>query len=205
MDFIDISNIFLWLGAGGAFGFVVIALVEGWTRPDYSPVRQTVSALALGRRGWVQIANFTVSGLMIIAGAAGMLMQRTGAVLAIAILVFGVGLLASAIPMDPMRGYPPGTPEGDPADPSLNNAIHDYAGAVVFFSLPAVALIAVFTLPEWWQKLNAGAMLVILSVALYFFNNAWESDSRRVGLIQRAFIVPGWLWLASVFAISTLG
>jgi hypothetical protein len=34
-------------------------------KPDYSPVRDAVSEAETGRGGWVQIANFIISGLLI--------------------------------------------------------------------------------------------------------------------------------------------
>ena len=57
-----------WIGAGGAVLFVLVLLVDGWTRPGYSPVRQPVSALALGPRGWIQAASFMVCGAAIALG-----------------------------------------------------------------------------------------------------------------------------------------
>lgn len=191
----------LWIGAIGSSGFLVVVLVEGWIRPGYSPVRHPVSALALSRRGWIQMANFAVAGIAITAAAVGLLLQGTGLILALSIIVFGAALACSAFPMDPSRGYPPGAPADDPARPSWNHRIHDLAGAVVFFSLPVVALVAVFALPAWWMKLIAGAMVAWLCVAIYLWDQAWETDSPRTGLAQRAFIVPGWLWLASMFLV----
>lgn len=197
-----IADLLLWIGVAGPVGFVALVLIEGWTRPGYSPIRHPVSALALGPRGRLQIVNFAVCGLAVLAGAVGMLLQGTGPVLASGIVVFGLGLVASAVPMDPMRGYPPGTPEGDPDETGRAHAIHDIAGAVVFFSLPVIALIAAFTLSGWWWTAVAGAMAVLLCLAAGAFGTAWEADSPRTGLVQRLFIVPGWLWLASVFVYA---
>src|SRR5690625_2498184 len=159
----------LWIGALGSSGFVIVVLIEGWIRPGYSPLRHPVSALALSPRGWIQITNFAVAGLGVIAGAIGVLLQGIGVLLALGIMVFGIALTCSAFPMDPSRGYPPGAPAGDPVMPSWKHRIHDLAGAVVFFSLPAVAVIAVFVLPVWWMQLSAAAMAVFLSVATYFW------------------------------------
>jgi hypothetical protein len=51
------------LRCGQAAGpvFVVAFLLEGARREDYLPLRHPVSSLALGPRGWVQTANFTVN------------------------------------------------------------------------------------------------------------------------------------------------
>jgi len=64
-----------WLllgGAAGAVGFVVVALIEGATRPGYSWWRHFVSQLATGDLGWMQVANFIVAGVLIIGGAIGL-------------------------------------------------------------------------------------------------------------------------------------
>lgn len=200
-----IADLLLWIGVAGPVAFVALALLEGWARAGYSTIRHPVSALALGPRGRLQIGNFAVCGLAVMAGAMGILLQGTGPVLAAGVAVFGFGLVASAVPMDPMRGYPPGTPEGDPDETSRAHVIHDAAGAVVFFSLPVVAVIAAFTLTGWWWSAAAGSMAVLLCLAAAAFSTAWETDSPRTGLVQRLFIVPGWLWLASVFVYAAAG
>ena len=124
--------------------FVVVFLVDGWTRPGYHPVRQPVSALALGHRGWIQATNFIVCGAVVTAGAIGVAHTFGSVLLGVAIGVFGVSLLVSGLfPMDAMRAYPPGTPDETPTEYSRRHTIHDQAGAVVFTSLPGAAIIAV--------------------------------------------------------------
>jgi hypothetical protein len=180
--------------------FVVVFLVDGWTRPGYHPVRQPVSALALGHRGWIQATNFIVCGAVVTAGAIGVAHTFGSVLLGVAIGVFGVSLLVSGLfPMDAMRAYPPGTPDETPTEYSRRHTIHDQAGSVVFTSLPGAAIIAVFTVPGagwmWFSCLTAAA----LTVGFIVFGQAWENDSRYAGLIQRAVIVVGWAWLALLF------
>lgn len=99
------------IGALGAVLFVLVFLIDRATRPGYSPGRHTVSALALGPRGWVQRANFVVGGAGISTGAVGLLTSGDHRMLGLILTVFGLGLTASVVPMDAMRGYPPETPE----------------------------------------------------------------------------------------------
>lgn len=99
-------------GASYAVGFVVTFLIDGATRAGYRPSYHSVSARALGWRGWIQTANFLVCGALITASSIGILDADASRYLAAAIAAFGPGLVASDIfPMDPMRGYPPGTPD----------------------------------------------------------------------------------------------
>ena len=60
---------------GGVIGpvlFVVVLLVEGWTRADYDPVRLFGSLLSLGDLGWQQVSNFLVCGALVVGGAFGL-------------------------------------------------------------------------------------------------------------------------------------
>jgi Protein of unknown function (DUF998) len=62
----------LYCGLAAGPVFVTTFLAEGATRPGYRPSRHPVSSLALGPRGWVQTANFAVTGTLVLAGAAGL-------------------------------------------------------------------------------------------------------------------------------------
>lgn len=186
-----------WIGALGALLFVLVFLVDGWTRPGYSPVRHPVSALALGRRGWIQTANFVVCGTAITIGGWGVIAPGREPVLGSAVVVFGLGLVASGIfPMDPVRGYPPGTPDRDPSRYTRRHMLHDYAGTVVFLALPLTAAFATFVLANALEQAIAAVVALGLLFGFGMFGAAWENNSPRAGLIQRAVIIPGWLWLA---------
>ncbi len=58
----------MWAGPVFAAAF----LVEGGVRDGYRPLRHPVSSLALGPRGWIQTANFAITGAACLAGAAGL-------------------------------------------------------------------------------------------------------------------------------------
>jgi hypothetical protein len=102
----------MWAGPAFAAAF----LAEGAVRDGYRPLRHPVSSLALGPRGWTQTANFAVTGVLCLAGAAGLRLagdrpadSRAGPVM---VAAAGVGLIASAaFRTDPVGGYPPGTPD----------------------------------------------------------------------------------------------
>jgi len=56
-----------WAGILGPVLFVAIFTIEGWLRPDYQPLSTYVSALSLGPRGWIQMTNFVVFGILLLA------------------------------------------------------------------------------------------------------------------------------------------
>jgi Protein of unknown function (DUF998) len=134
--------------------FVTTFLAEGATRPGYRPLRHPVSSLALGPRGWVQTANFAVTGTLVLAAAAGLghaadpaLRTRAGRAL---IGAAGAGLIGAAVfATDPVSGYPPGTPDAI-TQPSHTGMMHNLAAVPVFLGLPAAA----FTCS--WQSARAG-------------------------------------------------
>lgn len=191
-----------WIGAAGAVLFVVVFLLEGRVRPGYSPVRHPVSALALGPRGWIQTLNFLLCGAAVAVGGAGIVITGVSPVLGIVLAIVGVGLLLSGtFRMDPVRGYPPGTPDGDPPSTSIWHRLHDVVGMILFLALPVAAAVAAFVLPGLAWKILAGVVALWLVGTVAAFGAAWENDSPRTGLVQRAFLVPGMLWTAAVISL----
>lgn len=188
-----------WVGALGAVLFVVVFVLDGMTRPGYSPSRHTVSALALGPRGWLQRANFVVCGAAITGSAITLLTSGDHRMLGLVLTMFGLGLVVSVVPMDPMRGYPPGTPERDPVEFSTAHAVHDGAGMVVFFALPVIAAVSAFALPGIGWTVAGLLLALVLLVGLSAFDRAWREDSPTTGTAQRSALVPGLLWVAVVF------
>jgi uncharacterized protein DUF998 len=158
------------LSCGLAAGpvFVTAFLIQGATREGYRPSRHPVSSLALGPRGWVQTANFAVTGTLVLAGAAGLWRARDPAgptdfadladfadfadhadladlalstrAGAALIGAAGVGIIGAAVfATDPVSGYPPGTPDALPA-PTRTGVVHTLVAVPVFVGLPAAAL-----------------------------------------------------------------
>lgn len=194
-------NGLLAAGIVGAVVFMVVFLVDGATRPGYRPTYHLVSALARGPRGWVQTGNFVVCGLLITVSARGIEFATSSGWLSGTIGVFGLGLVASGVfPMDPVRGYPPGTPDGTPSDVSRGHRLHDLAGFVVFGLLPLATASAAFTLDSTSFVLYSGATALATAIGFVVFGAALEQDHPRAGLIQRIVIVIGWTWLALLCA-----
>jgi hypothetical protein len=194
--------------------FVVTFLLEGAFRDGYDPMRHPVSSLSLGPTGWIQIANFLITGALTLAFAVGLrrsLRPGPGATAGpVLIAVWGVGLLgAGPFVTDPVSGYPAGTPP-TPDQPSWHGMLHD-----LLFSLPGFACLAAVMLvfayafarrhtPGWaiYSGLSGAAFL-----ALFFLTNAGFSQDPRwvstAGLLQRLTVGTGWLWLTLLAARQT--
>jgi hypothetical protein len=191
--------------------FTATFVAEGAARDGYRPLRHPVSSLALGPRGWVQTANFAVTGVLCLAGAAGL--RQAGDRLAgcrsgpIMVAAAGAGLVGSAaFRTDPVGGYPPGTPDM-PAKFSRAGTVHNLAAIPVFFGLPAAAA------SYGWRSWRAGqrpgfaiycaATAVTMPVTMALAGAGFSQPSQRGGyggLFQRASIITGFAWLTAVSA-----
>ncbi len=191
--------------------FTATFLAEGALREDYRPLRHPVSSLALGPRGWVQTANFGVTGALCLAGAAGLRLagDRTAGSRAGPILVAAAGtglIMSAAFPTDPVGGYPPGTSEVL-TEPSRTGIAHNLAAIPVFLGLPAAAL------GYGWRSWRAGdrpgfavccaATAVTMPVTMALAGAGFSQSPRLAdygGLFQRASIITGFAWLTAVSA-----
>jgi hypothetical protein len=186
--------------------FPATFLAEGAVRDGYQPMRLPVSSLALGPRGWIQTANFTVAGVLCLAGAAGLRLasdrlasSRTGPVM---VAAAGAGLIGSAaFRTDPVGGYPPGTPDM-PARLSRTGSAHNLTAVPVFLGLSAAA--AAYSRRSW-QAGQPGFAVYCIATAVTIpvtaaLAGAGFGQSSRLGsyggLFQRASIITGLGWLA---------
>ncbi|SEF10560.1 DUF998 domain-containing protein [Jiangella alba] len=189
------------IGSAAAALFIVVFTVDGWRRPGYRPLYHPVSALALGRRGWVQTTNFLVGGAGFLVGAAGLWAEFPW--IAAAVAVLGLALAASGVwAMDPMRGYPPGTPSSTPERYSRAHRWHDNTGALLFLGLPVTAVLTAVIGPDGWLRWYSVATALASGLLFARFGIGWEADDARTGLWQRLTIVVGWTWLAVLFAAA---
>jgi hypothetical protein len=200
-----------WAGIAGSVLFVTVLTIEGWARPGYEPASMFISALSLGPRGWIQIANFILLGALFLVFAGGVAAEfRSGTASRGATLlrIIGVSFLASGpFVMDPA---------GVPWElMSWHSRIHYLFGAVVF-SLGPVSCFVFYRRfrgdPTWrslrWPTLGAGLMMSLAVVLLKVLParapappNTWN---HWVGAIQRLALLPYMAWVLA-FGLALLG
>ena len=138
------------LTAGVVAGPFYIVLVVGQmlTREGFDIGRHPASMLSNGDLGWIQIANFAISGVLFMAYAAGLhrvlgdTAGRGGTWGPRLIGVFGAGMLAAAVfSADPADGFPPGTPAGPPTSISWPGLVHFIVAMVAFLALIAACFV----------------------------------------------------------------
>ena len=126
--------------------FYAVALVEVLVRPGFDIRRMAISSLTLGDLGWVQIANFEITGLLLIACALGIRRalrgRRGGSWAPILLGVAGAGTIVAGIfHPDPALGFPPGAPAGMPSTMSAQATIHQLASMATFICTIATCFV----------------------------------------------------------------
>lgn len=151
------------LMAGAIAGplFVVVALAQVATRAGFDLTRHPLSLLSLGDGGWVQVANFIVAGVLMLAFAVGVRRSlpvgpgRHAAPILFAI--YGIGLvLGGAFPPDPALGFPAGTPDGYPTEWTIPGTVHAFAPPLAFLAFVVVTFVVARRLA--WEGQRAAAI-----------------------------------------------
>lgn len=127
--------------------FVVAALVQALTRPGFSLTRNALSLLDDGSLGWIQAANFIVTGLLLIAASVALgraITAGPGRRWAPRLLaITGAGLIGGGIfHPDPSGGFPPGTPPDASAVSSWHGVLHQVSGSAAFLALIIFCFVA---------------------------------------------------------------
>ena len=194
----------------GTLLFVATFTLEGWLRPGYQPLAMYVSALSLGPRGWIQIANFIIFGVLMFVFTRGVAAEfpngraaRRG--LSLLTIIAVCYLLSGPFVMDPT-----GT---SISQTTVHGLIHGILGAVAFLLMPASCFVylRLFNLDPGWRSLRwwtlalgmiSAAALILLTIASKFpqFQILFAD---WLGLIQRALIVPFMAWVF-LFALALL-
>ena len=188
------------LGYGVLAGpfYLTVGLVQAFVRDGFSFARHPLSVLANGPGGWVQTANFVLTGLMVVAAAVGfkrVLGPRSLAATAF-LGAFGASMLAAAVfRADPMDGFPVGTPLGPPTSISTMGLVHFAAGGLGFISLAISCFFAARAMSRRDAPSMARLSIVSgLSVVIGFFGGFFIPIGPTLGIWFA--VVAGWAWLA---------
>lgn len=200
------TDLLLTCGALAGPLFTVTVLTQALSREGFDLGHHPLSLLSLGDLGWVQVANFVVTGLLMTALAVGMRAAittgpgRTWAPVLIG--VHGVGLvLAGVFLPDPALGYPPGTPDAVPDDFSGHGMLHAVTPPLAFVALVLCCVVlarrwfslrlygrgagtvgvaaAALTLSAWPGQQGASIRLAIAALVGFAWTTFTALDLRR--------------------------
>lgn len=180
--------------------YLVVGLLQGLVRDGFDFKHHALSHLANGPGGWVQTANFVLSGLMVIAAATGIarVLKPSGRTLSWFLGAFGVSMLvAAAFPADPVDGFPAGTPTGNPTSITTTGLIHFATGGLGFTCLAVSCFLAARAMSRRnTPSLARLSLLSGLAVVAGFFGPLVGLPFGIAGIWFA--VVVGWAWLAAV-------
>lgn len=130
--------------------FAAVAVIQILIRPGFDLTRQALSLLTLGSWGWVQSGNFILTGMLILAGAAGVQRALQGGAggrwAPILLSICGIGFIGAGLfHPDPSSGFPPGTPAGASAVTSWHGILHMVCGSLAFLALIGLCFVLAHT------------------------------------------------------------
>ena len=192
----DGRSLLRWGVVAGPF-YLAVGLAQALLREGFEFARHPLSVLANGSWGWVQTANFVLSGLMVLAATVGFTRALGAKSRAFrwSLAGYGLGMLMAAIfPADPVDGFPPGTPMGMPTSISTTGLMHFVAGALTFLMLGISGLAAAWTM---MRRGRTPLALLSLFSGLSVFIGFFGGIASPIGVAGIWFaVVVGWAWLA---------
>lgn len=186
--------------------FIVLSLLQAFTREGFDWIRHPASLLSLGDLGFIQIANFVITGTLFIACAVGLKRILTAGVgrkwLSPMFALVGIAfILGGVFVADPAFGFPPGTPEGMPKTTSWHSIIHGFAPVIGSLAISAALLI--FARRLWKQGRRNASIVPVLVVIVSFVLNSlpqitadWEKGEFN--------FLPLWIGVTLVYCYAAV-
>lgn len=184
--------------------YMVVSLAQAFTRPAFDITRHPLSLLTQGDVGWLQMANFVITGLLVVAGAVGMrrvLADGTGRLWApLLVGLFGLSFVGAGLfRPDSAMGFPEGTP-ADAMAISSTGIAHFAIGGIGFLAVIAACFVFArrfYALGEsGWAVYSVIAGLVFLAAFAGIMTGAGQSWS-FIGFLIGVTILLSWLTLLS--------
>ena len=178
----------LWFGVVGPPLFVLVFLLDGFIHPRYNAVSDLVSELSRGELGWLQIANFLVLAVAMLAFAVGVrwgvergVGSGTGSLL---FAVMGTGLIVAGVFVSDAHG--------NGVLHTRSGSIHEWASLPVFGSLALACFVFAGRFQGWMRNYSvaSGVLFLVLVVAMVVGENLFNIG----GLLQRVALVVGFAW-----------
>ncbi len=187
--------------------YIIVGLAQILTRSGFDITRHPLSMMSLGDLGWIQSANFIVTGLLVIAAAIGLRRVAQGDKLlrrgALLLGIYGLGVLGGGIFVtDPALGFPPGTPDTYPETMSWHGLLHFIFGQIGFLAL----IVASFVYARHFTKngLRGWALFSALTGVLFLFAIIFgvgtsAGEGTALGLLALYVAVAlAWIWLSAL-------
>ncbi|WP_018656670.1 DUF998 domain-containing protein [Actinomadura flavalba] len=177
--------------------FVAVAVAQAVTRDGFELGPHMASQLSAGEHGWMQIANFLVTGVLFLAAAAGFrraLPDAPGRIWAPRLIAaFGGTFIASGLFVaDPAAGYPVGAAEGTTWHGVLHGVSAALSGVVVTAALLVLAR-------HFSARGSRPRAITSIVAAVVFLIVPWTVPG-QTGLLLLAAAAFSWGWLSFLAA-----
>ncbi len=177
-----------------------IILAQSW-QPGYNPLRDTISSMVWGPRGWLQTLNFFLIGATLAALASQLgpvLKTRAARWGGVALLVVGISFA--------VLGVCPSQSPGGPKN--LQAIIHGITVYVIVFAFPLACLLlgTAVRVGKFGQFVAAysyatsvlGVVLIVAGGLLMIKDAPW------FGMLERVLLLNGFIWM-EVLAVYFAG
>jgi hypothetical protein len=184
----------------GVLYFFAAVSAEEALRPMYDPIQRTISELAVGRYGFLQISAFIALGLSLLALPAGLWQRlRSTLVSRLGLCLIALGGVASFV----AAAFP--TDLRNAAVATVSGEIHaTIAGAGYACLITAMLLLSLhFRGDLRWRPIHLPASVLTLAGIAALLSMAAVGQSDIVGLVQRLMVVPllSWVMLTGIQAM----
>ncbi len=193
-----------WAGMLAPIIFVMIFTIEGFLRPGYDIFTMYISELSFGPRGWIQITNFIITGILLLIFTRGITTEFTeGKASRAGPILFAI--IGSFLAMS-------GPLVMDPRDApwtllTWHGIIHGILGAMVFILAAVTCFIFYrrFREDEKWKSHKWWTLVIgiVISASIILLSIADKSPTPNIftalaGIIQRLIIIPFMVWIFTV-------
>jgi len=176
--------------------FLLIFAIQALARSEFQFTRSEPSVLSLGPWGWVQIANFVIGGVLVIAGALGLqrvLRTSTGHFWGSLLMgIFGFCQIGvGAFVTDPIRS---------PTSMTFHGRMHLVFGGIGFTALMAACFVFVRTFASLRQTPWAVfcAITGLLFLAGFLSAAHTNQSAMSIQFFLNLIFVLAWVWVSSV-------
>jgi hypothetical protein len=179
----NLQTVLLCSGVTGGVLFSTVYFCFGIISPNYYMIHESISRLQLQPYGWIQSANYIISGLLICAFAIGLRKELVRGFSSILVpffyLLTGLGSIILGV--------------------CLNHQVQLYTAGIIFLSLVISFLLLIhrfFANPQWhgWTTYTIFAVLLMIVLSVLFIYSANYKGS-LAGVFERLIIITRLVWI----------
>lgn len=204
----SITRRLLLCGAAAGPMYIALGTLQILLRDGFDMRSHALSHLANGELGWIQIANFVLTGVLVLAGAVGVRRRlrggRGGTWGPILLGIYGICLIAAGVFVaDPAPGFPPGS--SPPATMSLTGLLHLVSGALGFYAVIATCFVFARRFATAGRR---GWFLysLLTGVAFLLIFSGVASGSTAAATLLALYAIVAWTWIwHSALSVALIG